>query len=51
MNLLQYIRQNYESFTEREKRIADYLLNDNNDIIEEERVTIIDKDMCVINKS
>ena len=34
MNLLQYIRQNYESFTEREKRIADYLLNDNNDIIE-----------------
>ena len=29
-----YIRQNYESFTEREKRIADYLLNDNNDIIE-----------------
>ena len=34
MKLLQYIRQNYESFTEREKRIADYLLNDNNDIIE-----------------
>lgn len=34
MNLLQYIRQNYESFTEREKRIADYFLNDNNDIIE-----------------
>ena len=34
MNLLQYIRQNYESVTEREKRIADYLLNDNNDIIE-----------------
>ena len=34
MNLLQYIRQNYESFTEREKRIADSLLNDNNDIIE-----------------
>ena len=34
MNLLQYIRQNYESFTEREKRIADYLLNDNNDSIE-----------------
>ena len=34
MNLLQSIRQNYESFTEREKRIADYLLNDNNDIIE-----------------
>ena len=34
MNLLQYIRQNYESFTERENRIADYLLNDNNDIIE-----------------
>ena len=31
---MQYIRQNYESFTEREKRIADYLLNDNNDIIE-----------------
>ena len=25
--------------------------HDNNDIIEEERVTIIDKDMCVINKS
>lgn len=34
MNLLQYIRQNYESFTEREKRIADYLLNKNDEIIE-----------------
>lgn len=34
MNLLQYIRQNYESFTEREKRIADYLLHKNDEIIE-----------------
>lgn len=34
MNLLQYIRQNYESFTEGEKRIADYLLNKNDEIIE-----------------
>ena len=34
MNLLQYIRQNYESFTEGEKRIADYLLCKNGEIIE-----------------
>ena len=27
MNVLQYIKQNFESFTDREKSIADYLLS------------------------
>lgn len=34
MNLLQYIKQNYDKFTDREKLIADYLLSSENSIIE-----------------
>lgn len=34
MNLLQYIKQNYDKFTDREKLIADYLLLENSEIID-----------------
>ena len=34
MNLLQYIKQNYDKFTDREKLIADYLLVENSEIID-----------------
>lgn len=34
MNLLQYIKQNYNKFTDREKLIADYLLLENSEIID-----------------
>ncbi|GAA0709070.1 MurR/RpiR family transcriptional regulator [Paraclostridium ghonii] len=33
MNILEYIKQNYEDFTDREKLIADYLLTNNESII------------------
>lgn len=33
MNILEYIKQNYEDFTDREKLIADYLLSNNESII------------------
>ena len=33
MNVLQYIKQNFESFTDREKSIADYLLSNKKSII------------------
>lgn len=33
MNVLQYIKQNFENFTSREKLIAEYLLNNNKSII------------------
>lgn len=33
MNILEYIKQNYEDFTDREKLIADYLLANNESII------------------
>ena len=34
MNLLQYIKQNYDKFTDREKLIADYLLLENIKIVD-----------------
>jgi len=33
MNVLQYIKQNFESFTDREKSIAEYLLSNKKSII------------------
>ena len=33
MNVLNYIKQNYDSFTEREKLIANYLLDSKKSII------------------
>lgn len=33
MNILEYIKQNYEDFTDSEKLIADYLLSNNESII------------------
>lgn len=43
MNLLQYIKQNYGKFTDREKLIADYLLVENSEIIDMSAKEIAEK--------
>lgn len=43
MNLLQYIKQNYGKFTDREKLIADYLLLENSEIIDMSAKEIAEK--------